>query len=162
MGAGATTSAVSNPRFSVSLYLPPSKISYADLNVGVILNIASHSWMSWTEEDEDDDDDAMLMTSDAAAMVGMMLIALFGFDLIQKPRKIEEPARNNGAPRRSWYKSAVGNRLRILTTIPTWKIWELSSCSMAPRRLLGLRKIFNCETIRSMTTTDECQRRLRT
>jgi hypothetical protein len=26
--------------------------------------------------------------------------------------------------------------LRILTTIPTWKIWELASCSMAPRRLL--------------------------
>lgn len=77
MGAGATTSAVSNPRFSVSfgfLYLPPSKISYADLNVDVIFNIASHSWTSWTEEDEDDDDDAMLMTLDAAAMVGMTML----------------------------------------------------------------------------------------
>ena len=72
------------------------------------------------------------MISDAAAMVGIdvELIALFGFDLIQKPRK-------NGAPRRSWYKRAVENRLRILTTIPTLKIWLLAGCSMASRWLVG-------------------------
>ena len=36
--------------------------------------------------------------------------------------------------------------LRIRTTIPTWKIWELASSSMAPRWLLGgcsVRGIFS-------------------
>ena len=73
----------------------------------------------------------MLMTS-AAAMVG------FGMRMLRVGAVVE----------RFFVQEKLG--LRILTTIPTWKIWELSSCSMAPRRLLGSRKIFNCETIRSM------------
>ena len=60
----------------------------------------------------------MLMTSAAAAMVG------FGMRMLRVGAVVE----------RFFVQEKLG--LRILTTIPTWKIWELSSCWMAPRWLL--------------------------